>query len=359
MAKLTYRKAGVDTTRKEAGLERLLHWVEKTLTFGERPAALGIGYFANVLDLGNGLGLAISTDGVGTKLLVAQMLGKYDTVGIDCVAMNVNDILCVGARPLALVDYIAVEKADPGVLEEIGKGLYQGAEMARVSIVGGEIAQIKEMLRGVKKDRGFDLVGTCIGEVPVEKIILGQDIHGGDLLLGLPSSGIHSNGLTLARKVLFQKAKFKPDQYVAELGRSVGEELLEPTRIYVKVVLDLLRAGVRVKALLHITGGGLFNLTRVKADVGYIIEDLPEPPPIFRLIQKLGVLDDEEMYQTFNMGIGFCLVLPEVEYDRARDISRSHNLEAFRLGFAVRDRERRIVVKPRGLIGQEGRFRKG
>ncbi len=359
MTKLTYRKAGVDTARKEAGLERLLLWVGKTLSFGARPTALGIGYFANVIDLGNGLGLAISTDGVGTKLLVAQMLEKYETVGIDCVAMNVNDVLAVGARPLALVDYIAVEKADPDILEEIGKGLYLGAEMAAVSIVGGEIAQVKEMLKGVKKDRGFDLVGTCIGEVPMEKIILGQDIQEGDLLLGLPSSGIHSNGLTLARKVLFQKARLKPDAYVAELGRSLGEELLEPTRIYVKPILDLLQAGIRVKALLNITGGGLLNLIRVKANVGYVIEDLPEPPPIFPLIQKLGALDAAEMYRTFNMGIGYCLVLPEAEQAQARETLRGHHLEAFRLGYAIPDQERRIVVKHKGLIGREGRFQKG
>ncbi|HLG50545.1 MAG TPA: AIR synthase related protein, partial [Chloroflexota bacterium] len=175
-----YRRAGVDAAAEERGLAGLLRSINQT--FSLRPAIgrpiLPIGYFANVLDLGNGLGLAISTDGVGTKLLVAQAVGRYDTVGIDCIAMNVNDLLCVGAEPIALVDYVAVQVLKPSVLAELGKGLYEGARQARVAIPGGEIAQVREMIRG-ESEEGFDLVGTAVGIVPLDRVIIGQDLHPG------------------------------------------------------------------------------------------------------------------------------------------------------------------------------------
>ena len=352
----TYKKAGVDAAREEAALQGLLAWVGKTSAFGSRPVTLDIGYFANVIDLGGGLGLALSTDGVGTKVLVAQMLGQYDTIGIDCVAMNVNDVLCVGAKPICMLDYLAVENPDPKLLEAIGKGLYRGAELAGISIVGGEIAQLKEMVKGVKRGRGFDLVGTCLGEVPIDKIIVGQDIREGDVVLGLSSSGIHSNGLTLARKVLLKKMGLRPESFVGELGRSLGEELLEPTKIYVREILALLEAGLAIKALIHVTGDGLLNLARVKAEVGYIIDHLPEPHPIFSLIQELGQISDAEMFRVFNMGIGFCVVLPEAEVERAMGILQGHCVEAFRLGYTVEDKERKIILRPKGLVGKGKRF---
>jgi len=353
---LTYARAGVDATREEVALKSLLAWVGKTFAFGSRQVALDIGYFANVIDLGHGLGLAVSTDGVGTKLLVAQMLQKYDTIGIDCVAMNVNDVLCVGAKPLCMLDYIAVEIPDPQLFEEVGKGLYEGAKLANIPIVGGEIAQVKEMVKGLKRGHGFDLVGTCIGEVQMEKVLVGQDILVGDVVIGLKSSGIHSNGLTLARKVLFKRAKLRPDDHVAELGRSLGEELLEPTRIYVREVLALLEARLAIKALIHITGDGLLNLARVKSDAGFMIDHWPEPPPIFSLIQKLGNVSDAEMFRVFNMGIGFCLVLPEADVEKALAVLRTHRVEAFRLGHAVSDKEKKIILSPKGLVGQGDRF---
>src|SRR5512134_4042712 len=199
MSEPTYSSAGVNTVKEEAALAGLLTWVGKTLAFGRHRPALDFGYFASVLDLGNGTGLALSTDGVGTKLLVAEMLDRYDTVGIDCVAMNVNDLLCIGAEPLAMLDYIAVQEADPQMLEAIGKGLYEGARQANISIPGGEIAQVRELIQGVREGRGFDLAGACVGTVPMDRIIVGQDIRPGDVVIGLRSSGIHSNGLTLAR----------------------------------------------------------------------------------------------------------------------------------------------------------------
>jgi len=357
MSEPTYSGAGVNTVKEEAALAGLLRWVGQTVAFGRCKPVLDFGYFATVLDLGNNLGLALSTDGVGTKLLVAEMLDKYDTVGIDCIAMNVNDLLCVGAEPLAMLDYIAVQEADPAMLTAIGKGLYEGARQANISIPGGEIAQVRELITGVREGRGFDLAGACVGIVPLDKIIVGQDIRPGDLVIGLSSSGIHSNGLTLARDVFFSRAKMGPEQHVPELGRSIGEELLEPTRIYVREVLDVLRSGVQVKALAHITSDGLTNLLRVQSAVGYVLDTLPEPPPVFRLLQRLGDVSDEEMFQVYNMGVGFCLVVDPADADRTLAILQAHRTEAAVLGRAVADPERRVRL-PNGLVGQGNDFRR-
>jgi phosphoribosylformylglycinamidine cyclo-ligase len=206
---LTYDAVGVDTHGEEDSLRELGKWVEKTFPLNRAVPLLALGYFANVLKLSPELGLAISTDGVGTKLLIAQELGKYDTVGIDCIAMNANDILCVGARPISMVDYIAVQQADPAFLGEIGKGLFEGARQAGINIPGGEIAQVREMLHGHREGHAFDLVGTCVGTVHPERLIVGNGIRPGDLVVGIASSGVHSNGFTLARRALFDEAKLR------------------------------------------------------------------------------------------------------------------------------------------------------
>ncbi|MBI4319958.1 MAG: phosphoribosylformylglycinamidine cyclo-ligase [Chloroflexi bacterium] len=356
----TYAGAGVDAESEESALKGLLKWVEKSLALrtGIGAVQLPIGYFANVVDIGHGMGLAISTDGVGTKLLVAQMMNRYDTVGIDCVAMNVNDVLCVGAEPVSLVDCIAVQEARPDLLEQIGKGLYKGAELAKVNIPAGEIAQIKEIVRGEREGYGFDLVGTCVGLVPLDRIIIGREVREGDAVVGLRSSGVHSNGLTLAREVLFKKAGYAIDRFVPELGRTVGEELLEPTRIYVTEVMEMLHSGLHVKALSHITGDGMLNLLRVKAEVGYVVEQFPEPQPVFKVIQRLGQVTDEEAFRVFNMGIGLCVTVPAEEVDQVIGIARKHGVEAHRLGYAVSDPERKVVIQPYGLVGQGNGFRK-
>jgi phosphoribosylformylglycinamidine cyclo-ligase len=358
MSEPSYSSAGVNTVKEEAALAGLLRWVGKTLEFGRHRSALDFGYFATVLDLGNNLGLALSTDGVGTKLLVAEMLDKYDTVGIDCVAMNVNDLLCVGAEPLAMLDYIAVQEADPAMLEAIGKGLYEGARQANISIPGGEIAQVRELIQGIRQGRGFDLAGACVGLVPMDRIIIGQDIRAGDVVIGLRSSGIHSNGLTLARDVFFNRAKLRADQLVPEFGRTVGEELLEPTRIYVREVLDLLRAGIAVKAMAHITSDGLLNLLRVQSPVSYVLDALPAPQPVFTLLQRLGGVADEEMFQVYNMGVGFCLVVAATDTDRALDALKRLGVESSVLGRAVADPARTVRL-PNGLVGRGNVFRRG
>ncbi len=311
-----------------------------------RPC-LDFGYYANVLDLGNNVGLAISTDGVGTKIMVAEAMGKYDTIGIDCIAMNVNDIVCVGAEPIAMTDYIAVQEADAGMLAELAVGLKRGAELARITIPGGEIAQVREMVNGI------DLVGTCVGLVPVDRILTGSAAQPGDALIGFASSGIHSNGLTLAREVLLGEQTSRLSQYVAELGRTLGEELLEPTRIYVDLALRLL-AGVDVRALMHITGDGFLNLARIDAPVGFRIEELPEAPPIFELIRSAGKLGAADMYLSYNMGIGFCAVVPEADVARTLGIANEAGVPAWRIGTLTDDPEHLVDIAPARLRSRGG-----
>jgi phosphoribosylformylglycinamidine cyclo-ligase len=354
-----YSEAGVDSAAEERGMASLLRYVNQT--FALRPGVgkplLPIGFFANVIDLGRGQGLAISTDGVGTKLLVAQMLGKFDTVGIDCIAMNVNDILCVGAEPISIVDYVAVQSLKPEMLAELAKGLYEGARQARVAIPGGEIAQVREMIRGEDDENGFDLVATGVGVVPTDRIIVGEDVQPGDVVVGLRSSGIHSNGLTLARDVLLRRAGYNVHSRIEGLDRTIGEELLVPTRIYVAPVLAMLQS-LQVKALVHVTSDGFLNLLRVVADVGFDLDFLPEPPAIFPLIQRLGQVPDEQMYSVFNMGIGFCVVVPEADAARAIEIAAENGVEAFVLGRAVAEPKRTVRLLPVGLEGQGSAFRK-
>src|SRR5437762_6802948 len=230
-SKATYKATGVDTAKEELGMKKVAEWVHETFAFcPSAPVKLPIGYFANVLQITPEIGIAISTDGVGTKILLAEQLERFDTIGIDCVAMNVNDVLCVGARPISMVDYIAVQRLTPEFLEEVGVGLREGARQAGISIPAGEIAQIPEMIQGVKEGAGFDLVGTCIGVVHPNKINTGREVHPGDVVIGLPSSGIHSNGLTLARKSLLELGSMQLNEFVPAIGRTLGQELLEPTR---------------------------------------------------------------------------------------------------------------------------------
>ena len=357
---LTYETAGVDSAAKERAMPRLTSWIERS--FALRPGLgavrLPLGYFANVIDLGNGQGLALSTDGVGTKILVAQLLGKYDTLGIDCVAMNVNDVLCVGAEPLALLDYIAVERPDPELLEALARGLYRGAELAGVAIPGGEIAQVKEMIRGLREGYACDLVGTCVGTVATDRILTGAEIQEGDAIVGLRSSGVHSNGLTLARRIFFDRLGWAPERIVPELGRSIGEELLEPTRIYVQPVLRMLRGGLRIKALAHITSSGFLNLSRAAAEAGYLLDRLPKPPAIFELLQRLGGISDEEMFYTYNMGIGFCVIADPRDAVAIEAEARRDGCEASVIGTAFRDAQRRVRVPARQLVGRDDAFHK-
>jgi phosphoribosylformylglycinamidine cyclo-ligase len=325
-----YAKAGVDQRAADAavaGLVRALGAIELDRPSLQVPLP---GHYASVIKLDERTGIALSTDGVGTKLLVAEELGRFDTVGIDCVAMNVNDVICVGAEPLAMLDYIAVQKAEPAVCEEIGVGLARGAELAGVEIPGGELAQLGDLVSSV------DVSGACFGTVALDAVVDGSGVRAGDAVIGLPSSGIHSNGYTLARSAL---AGIALDD--ERLGRPLGDVLLEPTEIYVKPVVELLRSEVDVRGLAHITSGGTGNLLRLAAEVGYEI-DAPLPvPPIFALIQEHGGVSDEEMYDVFNMGCGFCVVVPPGDESAALGLLQAHYPGAQRIGRAVSG-ERRV-----------------
>ncbi|RLI28270.1 MAG: phosphoribosylformylglycinamidine cyclo-ligase [Candidatus Hecatellales archaeon] len=353
-----YRKAGVDVKAEDEALRKVVEECHKTFSFREGPGkpVIPIANFAGIVTLTGNKGLAVKTDGVGTKVFIAQLMDKYDTVGIDCVAMNVNDLICLGAEPITFIDYIALQKPDSRLLHELAKGLVKGAEQAGVTIVGGEIAQLPEMIRGQREGFGFDLVGMAVGLLDLDKIIDGRNISEGDVVIGLESSGIHSNGLTLARKILLEEAGLNLHEPAEGLDKPLGEELLTPTRIYVKEVLSMLRAGLKIKGMAHLTGKGILNLGRVGPTCGYLLEWLPEPQPIFKLIQKLGKLPDSEMYQVFNMGVGFCLVVEKEDAEEALSLAEKQGLKAWILGKAVRDPERKIVLKPKGLTAIGGRF---
>ena len=257
--------------------------------------------------------LAISTDGVGSKVLIAAKLDKWDTIGIDCIAMNVNDIYCVGATPLAFVDYLAMEKPDERIAAELGKGLEAGAEIADIHIVSGETAILPEVVNDL------DLSGTCVGYVKRDEVIRGEQIEVGDLVLGMKSSGIHSNGLTLARKVIEDAGLKYTDTFAPNPTRSIGEELLTPTRIYTEV-LELLNR-CEVHGLAHITGSGFLKLGRI-TDLGFEIYNPLVPNEIFTFLQEKGNITDEEMYKTFNMGMGFAVVIPAREEQEALRITQ-------------------------------------
>lgn len=351
-----YKEAGVDTDQADSGLQRLIRRVKSTWPAQDALGAvqLDIGYFANVIDLGQ-TGLAICTDGIGSKAIIAQLMDKYDTVGIDCVAMNVNDLICVGARPLSLVDYIAVQTARADMLDQLSIGLVEGARMANVSVSGGEISQIKDIITGVRDGYGFDFVAMAVGDVPLDRVNVGRDVREGDIVIGIESNGIHSNGVTLARHAFFEKNRFALDHQFSELGVSLGEELLKPTFIYVNEVLEVFNRVPGIKAMVHITSDGLLNLTRVAAQVGYEIDNFPAPPPIFDLIQHYAGVDKAEMFQVYNMGIGFCLVVAPDDVDTTLEIVRRYGRRASVIGRAIADFEKRVWVSNE-IVGRGKRF---
>lgn len=348
-----YKTAGVDTAAAQSGLHKIIERIRGTWPAPDGLGAvkLDIGYFANVIDIG-GIGLAISTDGVGSKSVVAQMMRRYDTIGIDCVAMNVNDLLCVGARPISMVDYIGVEETDADMLGAIAVGLAEGAKQAGVSISGGEISPLKDVMRG------FDLVGTAVGIVPLDRVLTGRDLARGDVIIGLESSGIHSNGLTLARYVFFKEGKLSADHVFPELGIPLGEELLRPTLIYVPEILAIINQIPAVKALINITGDGLLNLPRADARVGFEIDDMPPVPPIFRLIQHHGSVGNPEMYQVYNMGVGFCVLVAEEDTDAALAILQQHGRRAQIIGRVIEDQSKGVYLRRERLVGHGKQFHK-
>jgi phosphoribosylformylglycinamidine cyclo-ligase len=325
-----YAKAGVDTHAADRAIGALVG-VLKTIETGKPSRVVPLpGHYAAVLEVAPNLGIAVGTDGVGSKLIVAEQTGRYDTVGIDCVAMNVNDVVCVGAEPFALLDYLAVEQTDPDVFAAIGEGLKRGAELAGVEIPGGEVAVLPELIRGHPSPTGFDLTAACFGTVALDAIVTGRDCAPGDALIGLPSSGLHSNGYTLARRVLEPLGLDSRPEILG--GASVADVLLEPTVIYVRAVLALLRSGLPVHGLAHITGGGLANLLRLNPDVGFAIEDPLPVPPVYDLIREHGAVAEDELYGIFNMGCGFVAVVPEHAAEAATALLAEHHPGGARIG---------------------------
>jgi phosphoribosylformylglycinamidine cyclo-ligase len=345
-----YARAGVDEEREQDVFARAMRpWLARTKVRSPlvtHITGLASGYFATLMHIPPGPPLALTTDGVGTKILLAREAGRWEPVGIDCVANNVNDVICVGAVPLALLDYLATDRIEEDVLEELAHGLYLGAEEAGIAIPGGEIAQVGAMLAPAAGGPPMlDLVGTAIGALPPgREPVDGSRVEPGDVVLALPSSGLHSNGFSLARQAL---------------GRRTGEladALLAPTRIYVRAAEALWDAGVTPKGLAHISGGGLLNLARLAADVSYTLDALPPAPPVFGVIAEAGNIPLPTMYATFNMGTGFCVVVAPADQQAAVAALKGAGEEPVVAGSVTARPGRYVSIPQAGLLGRGEAF---
>ena len=318
---MTYRDAGVDVTKIRTAQKSIGAIISSTHKFiSEGQVVSGFGHYAGLIKLG-GNTLALHSDGVGTKVIVAQLMNRFDTIGIDCVAMNVNDVICVGARPIGFIDYIALRQPNEQLLQELATGLVEGARQSETAIVGGETAILPDLIAG--DENAFDLAGMVMGAVK-GRPLLGNAIRPGDLIVGVESSGLHSNGYTLARKVLL--SRYSVDDNAEHLVQTVGEELLVPTRIYVKPVMEILKKKISVHGIGHITGGAFKKLARLNHGVRYELDQLPSPTGIFRQIQVDGAIETKEMYRTFNMGIGLCLICPGSSAEAVRRIFSKYKM---------------------------------
>ena len=335
---LTYKDAGVNKESGYREVKLIKEVVKKTYT----PGVLSdIGGFSGLFKLNTEdyeePVLVSGTDGVGTKLKIAFMMDKHDTVGEDCVAMCINDILCQGARPLFFLDYIATGKLEPEKMAKIVEGISSGCIKAGCALIGGETAEMP----GFYNSGEYDLAGFGVGIVDKKKIITGSNIEEGDIIIGLSSNGIHSNGYSLVRKVVFEKEKMEVDTYISDLGTTIGEELIKPTRIYADIILDLIDK-FNIKGLSHITGGGFFeNIPRIlpKRLTAHIDKSNIEIPLIFNLIMNWGNIDEMEMYNTFNMGVGMVLVLDEEQLGDLEKYLKERGEKYFILGKVKRGNE--------------------
>ena len=313
---MDYKNAGVDIEAGYKSVELMKEHIKKTM---RSEVLTNIGGFSGAFSMEKFKDmekptLVSGTDGVGTKLKLAFIMDKHDTVGIDCVAMCVNDIACAGGEPLFFLDYIACGKNYPEKIAEIVKGVATGCEMSSAALIGGETAEMP----GFYPEDEYDLAGFAVGVVDEKELITGKDLKAGDVLVGMASSGVHSNGFSLVRKV-FEMTKESLDTYYDELGKTLGEALIAPTKIYVKALRSVKEAGVRVKACSHITGGGFYeNVPRMlKDDVCAVIEKDSYPiPPIFKLMAKKGQIEETMMYNTYNMGIGMIMAVDPADVDK-------------------------------------------
>ena len=314
MTPLDYRAAGVDIEAGDEAVRRIAPLARCT----HRPEVLGgVGAFASFVRVPAGYAepvLVSSTDGVGSKLKVAFLADRHDTVGIDLVAMGVNDVLVHGAEPLYFLDYIGTARVDPARIERVVAGIAEGCRQAGCALVGGETAELPDLYAPGE----YDLAGFAVGVAERSRLVDGATVEPGDIVLGLPSTGLHSNGYSLARRIIFEVMGLTIDATIPGLGRTVADELLEPTRIYARPVLNLLRRGVRVRAMAHVTGGGITgNLPRVlpAGCRARLQRDAWTVPAIFRVLQEAGGVAETEMFRTFNMGIGYVFVVPADQVD--------------------------------------------
>lgn len=339
---ITYKDAGVDKESGYKEVKLIKEHIKKTFIPGVMS---DIGGFSGMFELNtkefkNPI-LISGTDGVGTKLKLAFMMDKHDTVGIDCVAMCANDIVCQGAKPIIFLDYIATDKLVPEKMSNIVKGVADGCVQAGAALIGGETAEMP----GFYSENEYDLAGFCVGVADKDNIITGEEIKEGDVLIGLGSSGIHSNGYSLVRKIIFEKMKFSLDEKFEELEGSLGEELLKPTKIYVKTVLALMEK-LKIHGISHITGGGFYeNIPRMLSD-GLCAEiDLNtiDKPAIFDLIQKWGEIEEKEMYSTFNMGIGMVIAIDKKDLEIAKETLENLNEKYSILG-EIKNGDEKVVL---------------
>jgi len=333
----TYAEAGVDRELRMKSKEAL-SILEKTYRFSRYGEIVQLPY-GKIFPFAKGY-LDFAVEGVGTKVLVAQLANKYDTIGIDGVALAVNDVIRSGARPLAIVDNIHAQVSDPKLVDKWMKGIIKGATEAECVVPGGEIGDVAEIIKGVADGRAFDMVIACVGELSKEEIVFGNDIKAGDSVIGLRSSGIHSNGVSMARKVLFKRwgGKYEPYDIPEGLDREVVYEVLEPMRIYVKPALKVAEA-YQIKGLVHITGDAYLKFDRLmmfSRGIGFEFDNF-KPQPIFELIQEVASevrapISDEEMLKTFNMGWGFAVVADKGDRDSIIDSFEKNGVEAEQIG---------------------------
>jgi phosphoribosylformylglycinamidine cyclo-ligase len=345
VSELNYKNAGVDIEEGAKMVDKIKPLVKRTI----RPEVMGgLGGFASLVSIPKGIKnpvLVSGTDGVGTKLKFAFNAEKYDTIGIDLVAMCVNDVVVCGAEPLFFLDYFATGKLSSDVGSEVVAGIAEGCWQAGCSLVGGETAEMP----GFYADGEFDLAGFCVGVVEKENIIDGSKIKEGDCLIGIPSSGIHSNGYSLVRKIVFEKMGLKIHDTIKELGATVAKEFLKPTRIYVKEVLDLIK-NFDVRGMVHITGGGFYeNIPRIlPKDTGVIIDGEVPVLPVFKWMKKVAGLSEQEMFTTFNCGTGFVVIVPESQKEAVLE-----NSDRFYLGRVIDCENGEKVVFPKKYFGEE------
>jgi phosphoribosylformylglycinamidine cyclo-ligase len=352
----TYDDSGVNRKQRVES-KKQLKILHDTYRFGSFGGVMRLPY-GNIFQAGESTFLDLVIEGVGTKVLIAQLAKKYDTIGVDAVAMAVNDVIRSGAKPLAIADNIHAQASDPELVKAWLTGIARGAVESDCPVTGGEIGDVAEVIKGLSENEGFDMVVSSVGQVNKQEIITGENIKPGDPIIGLASSGLHSNGITLARKILFKRwgGKFEPTDIADGLDRQVVLEALEPTKIYVKPLLKLARE-VKIKAAVHITGDAYMkfnNLTRTSPGIGFEFINF-KPQPIFGLIQKTATelgysISDEEMFKTFNMGWGFGIIVDRSDTDKAMSTLEQDSVKPEIMGKITDKQQVEVVYKGKKLI---------